>query len=72
LIRKPSSANSFIKYSGIAVQLFVLLFIGALIGREVDIWFHTPKPYFTILFILLFAGGFFYRLIKDLSRKDDA
>jgi hypothetical protein len=55
-----------------AIQLFVLAGAGALIGRWVDQQLSTPKPYFTILFILLFTGVFFYRLIKELNRKDEA
>jgi hypothetical protein len=69
---KVPSSNSYLKYSGLAVQLFVLLFAGAWLGRKLDEWLHTPDPYFTILLILLFAGAFFYRLVKELSRKDES
>jgi len=52
------------------MQLFVLLAVAAWIGQKTDKALHTARPYFTILFILLFTGVFFYKLIKDLSRKD--
>jgi F0F1-type ATP synthase assembly protein I len=67
---KPSS-YSYLKYAGLAFQLFALLFIGAWLGGRVDKWLHTADPYFTILFILLFMAGFFYRLVKELNRKDE-
>ena len=54
-----------------AVQLFVLAGVGAWLGQLLDKHFSTPKPYFTILLILLFTGVFFYRLVKDLNRKDE-
>lgn len=54
-----------------AVQLFVLMGIAAWAGQTLDKRLGTSKPYFTILLILLFTGGFFYRLVKDLSRKDE-
>lgn len=54
-----------------ALQLFLLLGIGAWLGQLLDRNLHTSKPYFTIILILLFTAGFFYRLIKDLTRKDE-
>ena len=69
--RKPPSSNSYLKYSGMAVQLLVLLGIAAWLGQKMDKWLSTPNPYFTILLILLFTGGFFYRLVIDLNRKDE-
>ncbi len=54
-----------------AIQLFALVAIGAWLGQKTDAYVHTSKPYFTILFILLFTTGFFYKLVKDLGRKDE-
>jgi F0F1-type ATP synthase assembly protein I len=69
---KPASSNQYLKYSGMAIQLFVLLGVGAWLGQYLDKKLNTPDPYFTILFILLFTAGFFYKLVKDLGRKDEA
>lgn len=60
------------KYAGLGFQLFVLLLIGAFIGKKIDHWLNTDKPYFTALVILLFTGGFFYKLYLDLTRKPNA
>jgi len=54
-----------------AIQFFVLVGIGAWLGQKTDEAVHTKTPYFTILFILLFTTAFFYKLIKDLNRKDE-
>jgi F0F1-type ATP synthase assembly protein I len=54
-----------------AVQLFVLLGVGAWLGQKLDSRLNTPDPYFTIGFILLFTAAFFYKLVKDLNRKDE-
>lgn len=54
-----------------ALQLFVLLGAGAWIGQKLDARLNTPEPYFTIVFILLFTAAFFYKLVKDLNRKDE-
>jgi len=69
--QNPRQVNQYLKYSGMALQLFVLLGAGALIGQFLDKRLATSQPYFTILMILLFGGVFFYRLIKDLNTKDE-
>ena len=69
---KPAPPNQYLKYSGMVFQLFVLLGVGAWLGQYLDKKLHTPDPYFTILFILLFTAGFFYKLVKELGRKDEA
>ena len=68
---KPAQSNRYLKYSGMAIQLFALVAIGAWLGQKTDAYVHASKPYFTILFILLFTTGFFYKLVKDLGRKDE-
>ena len=69
--RTPRQVNQFLKYSGMALQLFVLAGAGAWLGQLLDKRLGTSKPYFTIILILLFTGVFFYRLIKDLNRTDE-
>jgi len=69
---RPYTSNSFLKYSGLAIQMFVLLAVGAWLGQRVDKWLHTSQPWFTILFVLLFMGAFFYRLVIELNRKDES
>ncbi|MEO5906018.1 MAG: AtpZ/AtpI family protein [Saprospiraceae bacterium] len=68
---QPGKTNQYLKYSGMALQLFVLLAIAAWLGQKIDQKLGSSKPYFTIILILLFTGGFFYRLVKDLTRKDE-
>lgn len=68
---KPAQPNQYLKYSGMVFQLFVLLAVGAWLGQYLDEKLNTPDPYFTILLILLFTAGFFYKLVKDLSQNND-
>ncbi len=68
---KPTQSNQYLKYSGMVIQLFVLLGIGAWLGQYLDEKLNTPDPYLTILMILLFSGAFFYKLVKDLGRDDE-
>ncbi len=52
-----------------AFQMLVYFGLGIFIGMKLDEQLDTPQPYFTILGLLLFAGVYFYRLIKDLERN---
>ena len=70
--RNPRQVNQYLKYSGMALQLFVFAGVCAWLGQLLDKRYSTPKPYFTILLILLFTGVFFYRLIKDLNRTNES
>ncbi|MDQ3016087.1 MAG: AtpZ/AtpI family protein [Bacteroidota bacterium] len=70
-MKSSKNPNQYLKYSGMAVQLFILLGIGAFAGQKIDKAVGTSRPYFTILLILVFTAVFFYRLVKDLSRKDE-
>jgi F0F1-type ATP synthase assembly protein I len=69
--RTPRQVNQYLKYSGMALQFFLLVGVGAWLGQLLDKRLETSKPYFTIILILLFTGGFFYRLVKDLNRTDE-
>lgn len=62
----------YLKYSGMAIQLFVLIGVAAWGGQQLDKALGTSDPYFTIVLILLFTTGFFYKLVKDLGRKDES
>lgn len=55
-----------------AIQLFVLIGVAAWGGQQLDKALGTSDPYFTIVLILLFTTGFFYKLVKDLGRKDES
>ena len=55
-----------------ALQLFALMAIAAWLGQKLDKTLNTSQPYFTIALILLFTTGFFYKLVKDLGRKDES
>lgn len=67
---KPPSPNTYLKYSGLAIQFFILIAIAAWLGGKADQAMGNTKPWITILLILIFSAGFFYKLMLDLNRKD--
>lgn len=69
LDKKPQhtkSANFYMKYMGLAFQLGATIGVGAFIGYQLDQWANFEKDYFTVLFVMLFAGAGLYTALKDL------
>ncbi len=60
--------DSYLKYSGMATQLMVLIFVAVWIGKKIDGYFHTEKPWFTAGLVLFFFTGWFYQLYRDVSK----
>jgi hypothetical protein len=48
---------TYLKYSGMALQFFLVIAIGAWVGKKLDAHFGTPRPYITIICILFLAAG---------------
>lgn len=65
---KRKKLNAYLKYSGMAIQFFAVIAIGAWIGQKLDAYLQTNKPWMTIFCILFFSGGYFYKLYRDLTQ----
>jgi F0F1-type ATP synthase assembly protein I len=61
--------NSFLKYSGLALQMIGTLLLFTWLGRKTDSYFKTKTPWFTISAMLIGLFGIMYKLIKDFSKK---
>ena len=67
--KKPRGSD-YLKYSGLAFQMFFTLLIGWFIGSKIDDWLELQKPIFALILLMLFLAGFFFKLVKDLSEQD--
>jgi hypothetical protein len=65
---KGKKLSLYLKYSGMALQFFVLIAVAAWLGQKLDAWLDTSKPFLTVLLILVFAGGYFYKMYLDLMK----
>lgn len=67
---KPGKARSrmdaYLKYSGMAFQMGIIILIGALVGKKLDAYFQTERPYLTALMALLSILAALYVTLKDL------
>lgn len=64
---KKPKGYEYLKYSGLAFQMFFILFLGWWIGSKIDAYLDISKPVFALILLIVFLTGFFYKLIKDLS-----
>ena len=67
--KNQENLNNYSRYSGIAVQMLVIISIGVIGGMKMDKWLDTKKPVFTALFSLLGVVLAIYIVIKDLIAK---
>jgi len=68
--KKPGSEGlrNFAHYSGIGIQMAVIIFLGVKIGTRLDFALHLKTPVFTIVLSLLGVAAAIYTAIKDFIR----
>ncbi len=62
----PKKFSSYLKYSGLAFQLALVVFIGIFLGKKIDNYLELKKPIATMLLVLLLFVGYMYRLYVDI------
>jgi ATP synthase protein I len=70
---EKKKVNKFVKFSGLSIQMAVLIGGGAWGGSALDAKMQNSKPIFTIIFSLLGIGLSLYFVIKEagnLSNDD--
>lgn len=63
--QQRQQAQSYMKYSGMAMQMGVIILLGVFSGKKLDEYFQT-EPYLTVLLALLSIGVALYSTLKDL------
>ena len=66
---KPEASDSakYLKYTGLAFQLFFTLAIFVWLGQYLDKKLELSNPWFTIVLILVGFFGWVAKLLKDLK-----
>lgn len=59
-----SKLDDFIKYSGIAFEMIVIIVAGVFLGYKTDMWLSINYPVFTILFLVLSVLASIYHTIR--------
>jgi hypothetical protein len=61
--------NSFIKYSGLGLQMLVTLGIGAWLGLKLDQYLELKYPVFLVTFIFVLFAGLMVMLYRNLNKE---
>ncbi|HLN20844.1 MAG TPA: AtpZ/AtpI family protein [Bacteroidales bacterium] len=69
--RPGKGLNDWAKYSGMAFQMFAIIFITTWGGIKLDKITGNNKPVFTIILSLLGVVAAIYNVLKDFIRKDN-
>ena len=67
--RKPSPYNSYLRYSGLAIQLMAAIAIMGWLGYKVDDWLNLEYPIFMLALGLVGFAGSLYQVYRSINRK---
>jgi len=68
--RSKKQVNQALKYSGMGMQMAISIFVGAMIGKQLDAYFQMERPIWTAVLALVFLCASMYLVLKDLLRND--
>ena len=66
--KKQSQSNSYLRYSGLAIQLLAAIGIFGWLGYKLDQWLELRYPVFMMVLGLLAFAGSLYRVIKTMNQ----
>lgn len=67
--KNKNNLKDYAKYTGIAFQMGIIIFVGVLSGKEIDEYFSFKTPIFTLIFSLVSVALAIYISIKDFFKK---
>ena len=66
--RKKRQLNAYARYSGMGVQMLVIILAGVFGGYKLDMWLHT-RPFLTIILSIIAVLIAIYSVTRDLLRN---
>ena len=67
--KKPNRYNSYLRYSGLAVQLMAAIGIMGWLGYKIDHWLDLKYPIFMLVLGLVGFAGSLYQVYRSINRK---
>lgn len=61
--------KEYLRYSGLAFQMIVIILLGLWIGQKLDQWVQTSTPVFTVISVLTAIIGSLIVIIINASRS---
>lgn len=69
MIRKTSEVNAYMRYAGLAFQIFGILAIGAMAGQWLDKKLSLSQPWMTIFLVVFLFIGIIYKIVIETQTK---
>ena len=66
---EPKPSDSYLKYSGFALQLFGGIGLAAWVGYRLDSYLGLTFPAFLLSFVLIVFAGMLYLIYKRLNKE---
>lgn len=63
------TTNAFVRYSGMAFQMIVVLLVAAYSGQWLDGHFQNKQPWFTLVLLLIGVVASMYLIIKTVTKQ---
>jgi len=64
-LQKPKKkVDDFIRYSGLAFEMIVIMGVGVFAGIKIDRWLNLSFPAFTLVLMILSVVGAIYHAIR--------
>lgn len=67
--KKLNQYNSYLKYSGLAVQLLAAIGLCGWVGYKIDHWLSLKLPVFMLVLGFLGFGGTLYQVYRSLNKE---
>ena len=68
--KQPKPSDSFLRYSGLGIQLMLTIGLAAWGGYALDKYLGLKFPAFLISFVFLAFGGVMYLLLRALKNNE--
>jgi hypothetical protein len=68
--KKQKQSNTYLKYSGLAIQLLAAIAIFGYLGHSVDQWLELKFPAFMLLLGFLAFGGMMVQLYRSINKDN--
>ena len=62
--------NRWIVVTGVGIQMGVIIFVSAYLGKKIDTYYETETAWFTLAFILFGIFASMYLLLKQIKNLD--
>jgi Putative F0F1-ATPase subunit Ca2+/Mg2+ transporter len=66
--KEDKPTNSFLKFSGLGLQMLVTIGLGAWLGHKLDQYLELKFPVFLLTFVFVLFGGVMYQLYRMLNK----